>query len=177
MIPLTPMLLVSGAAVMAAADRQRRWPSGGAAFVHHVGYHSHYDHFSGQSSWPLPNAERCEELAQFAAEKRILVADAPLPGDVFLEWCQEKRCFTQAGVVATIGRRVAIDIGPASFQCQVIEGGGTLREPGARERDRVFWPARGDRLIRWVDLDRRAPDAAPVSEAERCAEWMRLVAA
>ena len=171
------MLLVSGASVMAAADRTRWWADGGAAFVHHVGYHAHFDHFAGASSWPLPKTKDCDALAQFAAEKRIIAADAPLPGDVFLVWCSDRASYVQTGVVATIGRIVASDIGPASFTCAVIEGGGSSSKGRARQTRREFRPARGDRFIRWVDLDGRGPEAAPVSEAERCAEWMRLVAA
>ena len=71
---------VTESAASAAATRMAEGWS--AAFVHHVGYWSHFDHRLGASVWPLPATQSCAELAAFAASNFVLAADAPQPGDV-----------------------------------------------------------------------------------------------
>src|SRR5919108_4036082 len=47
-----------------------------AAFVHHVGYWSHFDYGAEQSRWPLPATASCYMLGEYARTKGIL-RDAP----------------------------------------------------------------------------------------------------
>jgi hypothetical protein len=52
------------------------------AFVHHVGYWSHFDHATRTSSWPLPTLGDANALAQFGREQRI-EREQPEPFDLF----------------------------------------------------------------------------------------------
>src|SRR6266567_5603318 len=103
-VPLTPALLLAGARVMVGLDeesdkdhgqavrlflRQVRWPVGSpwhTAFIHHAGYWSHFNDVGNSSSWPLPATGDPNDLARFAAQKRILSGRAPEPGQIVLLW-------------------------------------------------------------------------------------------
>ena len=127
-----------------------------AAFVHHVGYWSHFDHERGASVWPLPATASCYVLGDFARRKRIL-KDEPEPGDVFLLWNPRLGRFSHTGIVAHV-HEDADDQGDTGWiTCDTIEG--NTNDDGSREGDAVlrrvrrFWPKLGDRFIRWTDLD------------------------
>jgi hypothetical protein len=60
-------------------QRRWRWPieidervPRDLAFVHEVGYWSHFDTRSSSSNWPLPEAATVEELAQYAGTSGAL---------------------------------------------------------------------------------------------------------
>lgn len=177
MIPLTPVLLVASAAGLVGLredGRNRRLimdfffrdvsqPRGQpwcAAFVHHVGYRSHFNYETNASSWPLPSAPNCHLLGEFALSRGIL-REAPEAGDLFLVWSPMGVCFAHVGVVAHVGALGETPAGRRWFDCDTIEGSaGDDRSRvwwGVIRRTRRFYPAAGDRFIRWADLDGQAP--------------------
>ncbi len=136
-----------------------------AAFVHHVGYWSHYDHDGMTSSWPLPPTASCWVLGDFARKHDALV-DVPAPGDVFLKYDATLKRFAHTGIVVQVPRARTTGQGQLCYLCVSIEGNTT--DGGSREGDAVVRrvrrlnPEAGDMFIRWVALDRRDAAAAPV---------------
>jgi hypothetical protein len=138
--------------------RQVRQPPGQpwcAAFVHHVGYWSHFDHVSRSSSWPLPATASCWELGAFARARAVLRQD-PEIGDVFLLRSHALKRFAHTGVVTSVDRVVQEPDGDTVYLCSTIEG--NTNHEGEREgkqtlqKQRVFSIHNGDRFIRWTDL-------------------------
>jgi hypothetical protein len=137
-------------------DQRAPWD---AAFVHYVGYWSHYDDRCERSAWPLPATASVEELAQFAGTSGTL-REAPLAGDVFLLWCPTQKRFVRTGIVI----QVQLLLNPSQnrgrvYTCTTIEGNsdGYSNEPGTMTMRTVrnLRPDRGDRFIRWSALDGR----------------------
>jgi len=124
-----------------------------AAFIHHVGFWSHFDYRLETSVWPLPATPSCTELAKFAARHFVLAADAPEPGDVYLLWSPAKKIFVRAGIVVGSSRRRRYPSGRRHYECLTIDADttrdGSLRGPYTALVQRVLCPAAGDRLIRW----------------------------
>jgi len=174
---LTPSLLVAAATsfvgigedggdnrgqVVELFLREVRQPPGQpwcAAFVHHVGFWSHWDHSAKQSSWPLPATASCWELGEFARVRAILRKD-PQAGDVFLVYNKQFQRFAHTGVVASVSRALATPAGDTVYACTTVEG--NTSDDGSRDgrltltRTRRFSSRAGDRFIRWADLDQRA---------------------
>lgn len=129
-----------------------------AAFVHHVGYWSHYDPRRGESSWPLPATASCYMLGDFARREKVL-EKVPVDGDVFLLFRPTLGRFAHAGIVARVIDAGHTPGGSPWFDCHTIEG--NSNEEGSREATSVvrilrrFYPDVGDRFIRWAALDRR----------------------
>jgi len=129
------------------------------AFVHHVGYWSHYDHFYGASSWPLPATASAAELGAFAAERGVL-AKEPREGDLFLLWAPVKQEFVRTGIVLRLGDfgvtfrgtpyQEFVTIEANTNESRDTDGGVTLKQL------RRLSPEMGDRFVRWSDLDVRA---------------------
>jgi hypothetical protein len=181
MIVLTPSLLVAAATsfvgigeeggdnrgqVVELFLRQVRQPAGQpwcAAFVHHVGFWSHWDHAVKKSSWPLPPTASCWELGEFARVRAVLRQE-PQVGDVFLTFNKQFQRFAHTGVVARVDRAFASPAGDVQFACTTIEG--NTNDDGSREgrttlaRQRRFSIRAGDRFIRWLDLDQRLSSIA-----------------
>ena len=143
--------------------RQVRQPPGQpwcAAFVHHVGYWSHFDHVTRASRWPLPATASCWELGEFARVRAVLRSD-PEPGDVFLVHSAELRRFAHTGIVVGVVKVASSPAGTV-YTCTTIEG--NTSEDGSREgrttalRQRTLSIQSGDRFVRWTDL--RAARAA-----------------
>ena len=177
MIPLSPAMFVAAAGTwldgphatnnsaqlagrfLSAVDdpHSARWD---AAFVHHAGFWSHFDHCTGQSCWPLPATAACEELAEFAAAENVLSVEAPDPGEVFLLWSPAQKRFVHTGIVLGAERVRAPSDEPPSYECHTIEGNitSTGRVDGNRlvRVQRVLSPALGDRTIRWAEIEERA---------------------
>ena len=177
---LTPSLLVAAATsfvgigeegcnnrgqVVELFLREVRQPPGQpwcAAFVHHVGFWSHWDHAVAKSSWPLPATASCWELGEFARVRGILLKD-PQPGDVFLVFSKQFQRFAHTGVVAAVNRVLATPAGDTAYEATTIEG--NTSDDGSREgrttlvRTRRLSIRAGDRFIRWADL------AQPVAKA------------
>lgn len=137
--------------------RQVRQPPGQpwcAAFVHHVGYWSHFDHVSKSSSWPLPATASCWELGEFARVRAVLRRD-PMPGDVFLVFSPELKRFAHTGIVVSVAGTQTSQADTV-YGCNTIEG--NTSDAGSRDgqatlsRQRSFSLARGDRFVRWTDL-------------------------
>lgn len=176
MIPLTPAVLVAAAnsfvgLIEEGGDNRGQMverflanvhqPPGEpwcAAFVYHVGYHSHYSHGSKMSSWPLPATASCYELGLFAERKAVLV-QWPEVGDVFLKYNKTLGRFAHTGIVVSVDAGDPLeDMGV--HVCTTVEG--NTNDDGSRNGNatlrkvRRFVTLEGDRFIRWVNLDRRA---------------------
>ena len=177
MIPLAPALVVAAASSFIGVGEQGGDNRGQmvelflrevgqepgapwcAAFVFHVGYWALYDHRGLRSSWPLPRTASCWELGEFARRRGIL-GEQPMEGDVFLLYSRDHGRFAHTGfVVDTLGGTH----GRKTFECMTIEGNtnddGSNNGNNTLIRKRPFDLERGDRFIRWVDLDRRAQAA------------------
>lgn len=128
-----------------------------AAFVHHVGYWSHYDHVMGIGSWPLPATASCWELGEYARTRGILKKD-PREGDVFLAWNKDLKRFAHTGIVVAVERSIPFGE-DVVHHCITIEG--NTNKAGEREgrytlqRNRRLSTLNGDRVIRWMDLEAR----------------------
>jgi hypothetical protein len=129
-----------------------------AAFVHHVGYWSHFDHEFERSAWPLPATASVEELAQFAGTSGAL-REAPLLGDVFLLASPAGREFVRTGIVAHVERFSRLSKGEHGYKCVTIEGHSAEEQTETGTMvlrvERTFSPALGDRFIRWTAFDER----------------------
>lgn len=146
--------------------REVRQPPGQpwcAAFVHHVGYWSHYDHVAGRSSWPLPATASCYELGEFARVRAILRKE-PAVGDVFLSYSPAFRRFAHTGVVVAIEQSLRTAGDDTLHLCTTVEGNTSY--DGSREgrltlrKTRRFSVHRGDRFIHWPDITWPARSAA-----------------
>jgi hypothetical protein len=173
-VPLTPAFLVAAAASLVGVHEQGgnnrgpmvelflhevKQPPGEpwcAAFVHHVGYWSHYDSETRRSSWPLPPTASCYELGVFA-KKRGVLRDEPEVGDVFLLWKEKLGRFAHTGVIVHLRAHGETAGEGQWFECETIDGNtdadGSREGDGVLRRIRRFLPNRGDRFIRWADLD------------------------
>jgi hypothetical protein len=182
--PLTPTFLIAAAASLVGVREEGgnnrgpmielflrgvKQPPGQpwcAAFVHHVGYWSHFDYGVERSSWPLPATASCYMLGANAKERGVL-REEPEDGDVFLLWNAQLVRFAHTGVVARVREEGETPGKSAWFDCDTIEGntdlGGSREGDGVMRRVRRFYPKAGDRFIRWADLDRRAVAGQPVA--------------
>lgn len=128
-----------------------------AAFVHHVGYWSHFDYRVGTSVWPLPASSNCEELATFAERHLVLTTDPPQIGDIYLLWSPARKRFVRAGIVLACTQPLGFPSGRTGYECLTIDGDttgtGSLRGPCTAIVRRVLSPGAGDRLIRWPEID------------------------
>jgi hypothetical protein len=150
-----------------------------AAFVHHVGFWSHFAPDVAVSSWPLPPTASCDALATFAKEHEIL-RNEPVAGDVFLIWHPPIAQFAHTGIVVRVGARGVLDGGTKWIDSDTIEGNSDAGEgrviggemTGVVRRLRRFYPpgdeqSAGDRFIHWVDLDQRSSTGDPIKAAVR----------
>ena len=153
----------SGESVLASMLREvrlfpdplvRHLPPWDAAFVHHVGFWSHYDESLRESTWPLPAAATADQLAVFARERSMLVK-SPRAGDVFLLWNSARGTFSRTGIVVTVEQPGKTMLGRDYEECVVIEGDTdahrTLHGGQVLRHSRRLCPSRGDRFIRWTD--------------------------
>jgi hypothetical protein len=133
------------------------------AFVHHVGYWSHYDTAWGASSWPLPATPSANELAAFAEERSVLFEE-PSEGDLFVLWSRVTYEFVRTGIVVQLGDLGVTARGTPYRECLTIEANIDERRSldGAlilRQLRRLSGEV-GDRFIRWADVDVRAERVA-----------------
>jgi len=162
--PLAPAFLIAFA--QALVDDATADPADGsavslidssAAFVHHAGYWSHFDHRLATSIWPLPCTGSCTDLADFAAEEGILMADAPEAGDIYLLWSPAKKLFARAGIVVGRVRPVSFPSGRTGHECLTIDActtpRGSIRGPHTAVVQRVLSADANDRVIRWPMLE------------------------
>ena len=145
------------------AGRRRPWAS---ALIHHAGYWSHFQHRSRTSNWPLPRVRQVPDLAEYAAAKNVLSFAAPQPGEIFVLWSPAKQHFVHTGILLSVEPIPLYredDVGQAHrdrrYVCSTIEGEvtstGGFAGPHLGRVRRVLSPARGDRTIRWTELDAR----------------------
>jgi hypothetical protein len=156
-----------------AAESQQAWD---AAFVHHVGYWSHYSDHEKSSTWPLPAAATVEELAQ-ACDSSGLLRGTPMPGDLFLLNDQNTKCFTRTGIIVMVSIFTQDDECGVTYDCITIEGDSTHHSVGDGPRvlrhRRTLSPELGDKFIRWTAHD---DDDKPMSVTEEALEDAREAA-
>jgi hypothetical protein len=169
MIPLTPSFLVAAATTLVG----RRVPGESCmAFVHHVGYWSHYEHGAAKSSWPLSSGSSFAELEKYAKDEKVLLEE-PRAGDVFLLRHAPTASFEHTGIVARVREPGITPGGTPWVECDTIEGstdagddptadGMTIRVARSVRR---FYPTLGDRFVRWADLDRRWMAGQPLAKS------------
>ena len=124
------------------------------AFVHHVGYWSHYDHASAESRWPMPPLPSASTLGAFARLYDVL-RKQPERGDVFLLWAPGRKRFERAGIIVRVENSGEWISGTAFHECETIEGNANERHAIGRRVLRLrrkFTPGRGDRFVRWTAL-------------------------
>ena len=178
-IPLSPVLLVACANALVALCAERRWGRDGAGLVHYAGYHSHYDIRMDRSSWPLPLANDCAELARFAEAEGILSVERPAAGDVFLAWSEHDVRFTRAGIVTRVVGAGTFSTGLGWFDCRTIEAFARPRRTAdeVKKEKRKLSPECGDRIVRWADLDGRGAVSNPLSREQVEIATRRLASA
>lgn len=139
------------------------------AFVHHIGYWSHYDQETDESSWPLPASPSAEQLGAFANDHGLLSSE-PEPGDLFLLWGPAKRAFVRSGIVVSVEGSGFTWKGKACHHCAVIEGNtneGRSATGGLTLRHlRRLSAAHGDTFVRWYEIDERKPRASAATPME-----------
>ena len=178
MIPLTPSYLVAAATAFVGLGeegdnrgqmvelflREVRQPPGHpwcAAFVHHVGYWSHFDHKAGRSSWPLPPTASCWLLGAFARQHKLIELE-PQAGDVFLLYFPALKRFAHTGVVVNLERTI-VRANDRVYICTTIEG--NTNDDGGRDgrmtlqKTRRFSVKNGDRFVRWSRAEVRSEAA------------------
>jgi hypothetical protein len=142
-----------------------RWS---AAFVHHIGYWSHYEYEAQFSIWPLPPTNDPADLAAFGEERRICAED-PKVGDVALVWSPGTKSHTRAAIVVRLRKSVrARGTGRSTWICDTIEGdtteAGAATGGGIHLLERRLSVHRGDRFLRWTALDAREGPSDPTLE-------------
>lgn len=180
LVPLTPALLVAAANAFVGFNEQGgdnrgqvverflaqvNQPPGQpwcAAFVYHVGYHSHYDSSTKISTWPLPATASCQELFHVARMHGVL-RDEPEVGDVFLLYSKREGRYAHTGIVTGVDDPDRAGIRDVHV-CITIEG--NTNDDGSREgfatlrKVRTFREADGHKFIRWTELQPMARAAA-----------------
>ena len=176
MTPLTPSFLIATASAFVGVEAETGTTRGqmvdrflasvhtlpgepwDAAFVHYVGYWSHFHHVTRKSTWPLPATPYPWALGAHARHERILERE-PVIGDVFLMFGEASREFVRVGIVVEVDNPELRPSGARWYRCTTIEG--DTDDDGKRprfavlRRVRTFYPDAGDRFIRWAALDAR----------------------
>lgn len=187
LLQLSPLVLVAAANTMLGLARDNTpdaevmlrevgQPAGrvwDTAFVYHVGYWSHYDHGALRSVWPLPMTNDCNVWARFAKARGVLLDRGPRRGDVFLIWSARRKRYAHTGIVAECAEATGIlPNGLAFVECETIEGNvnavGRWPNAGIHRQTRRLVPERGDRFIRWAELDEPAETTMMATPAEVC---------
>jgi len=172
---LSPALLVATARGLVG----RRDSITATAFIHDVGHASHLNDLTRESRWPLPKVDTPDELWHLAEARAIGSCRYPTEGELYVSWSPTRRLFTHAGIVAMCVGVGTFKDGARYFLCVTIEGdtsaNGSTGGGGINRVTRRLSPDRGDRFVRWVDLDGRR-FATPVPEWEQCAALMEAAA-
>lgn len=190
-VELSPMLLLAAASTMLGLATKHTpdaelmlhevgQPLGSVwdtAFVHHAGYWSHYEHDAGRSSWPLPPTNDCNDWARLAEVHGALIVAWPRAGDLFLLWSTRRKRFVHVGIVAAYRHVTGLMPNGASYmECETIEGNvdsaGHWHRSGIHRCTRRIVAEKGDRIIRWSDLDHRPNAAVVPTPSELCRALM-----
>lgn len=133
-----------------------------AAFVHHVGYASHYDQVLRRSSWPLPATGSCEALAR-AARAAGALREEPQVGDVFLLFSAMRRRFIHTGIVVGVADESRVHLSDV-HTCVTVEGNtnadGSANGTTTLRKVRTFREVDGHRFVRWTEMTRAGLAAA-----------------
>lgn len=127
--------------------------------IHLLGFWAHYDLKYRLSSWPIPHMASAELLEEFAEQEGVLV-NAPDVGDIYIAAARNGR-LSQVGIVTTVQLAVPFPGLPAAVTCHTARG--VPLQSGVPKQDslsivlgkRCLTTTRGDRFIRWADLDWR----------------------
>ena len=66
----------------------------------------------------LPHGQDCGELARFAEAERILSAEPPTMGDIFVVLSPSEQAFTRTGIVECVAGTGSFDGGVGYFRCR-----------------------------------------------------------
>lgn len=187
LVELSPVCLLAAASTMMGLAQhnqpdaelmlrevgQPAGPVWDTAFVHHAGYWSHYEHGESRSAWPLPVTNDANAWARFAEHRGVLLDGAPRAGDVFLQWSRKWKRFVHVGIVAAYRNVTGVLPNGASYmECDTIEGNvdvkGHFPRAGIHRHTRKLVTEKGDRVIRWADLDEPAEPSVRATPAEVC---------
>jgi hypothetical protein len=176
-IPLSPALLIACAAGRMSGrtafscrlNRDHRYGSlryparddeaASIHFVNGVGFWAHFDYDVGESSWPIPHLERVAQLARYGLQRRVL-HHSPELGDLVVKWNTIQNRYTRVSIVVSI-IGVSGKEGKEVVKCRTL----TAHRRGAFARPERFVPFRGDRFLRWADLDERSLFGVAVTRA------------
>ena len=143
-------------------------PSWDARFIHECGYWSHYDSSTKSSMWPIPLEFTTPELGLFGQRHDVLY-DEPAPGDILLMHCPMWDAFVHSGVVVDVLTTIKHKGEKPMFDLYAIEGDvdkqGRLHGGRSLPVRRRLSPSRGDRFLRWAELDRES------MRRERTGRW------
>ena len=121
-----------------------------------LGFRAYYDEATKTSAWPLPLGMSPHELGLFGEEHGILHRE-PVSGDIFLQRGFRGWEYVHAGLVMTVDGRGVFDERTEYFDTSTCEGDtdhrGMLRRGYTAKLRRRLSPTRGDRFLRWADLD------------------------
>ena len=134
-------------------------PSWDARFIHECGYWSHYDSSSKSSAWPIPLHYTTPELGLFGQRHGVLY-DKPQPGDILLMHSKMWKVFVHSAVVVDVLATIKPPGKKPMYDLYAIEGdideAGRLRGGRSLPARRRVVPSRGDRFLRWAELDRES---------------------
>ncbi len=173
MLILSPALLIASASTMATPRSngatltpRHRDSAVNMRYLNHVGFWSHFDQRSGVSSWPLPPCSDPDLWASYGIEAGIL-RDAPRMGDIYLLHDPEFGRFVRAGIVAEVVSAGMPADPDATAKVLGLDG---VKSAEINGRVAAFVQTlsrrRGDRYLRWVNLDPRAKLGNPTKRGE-----------
>ena len=122
------------------------------AFVHHVGYWSHYDARLRCSSWPFGAYRSGDDFARRAAAMGVLSTRA-VSGAIALQRVRGEETWYRAAIVATVTERGRLP-GDRRARCEIVVPRPAPRQQDGACEERWFDPAAGDRFVHWWEMRR-----------------------
>jgi hypothetical protein len=124
--------------------------------IQYCGYWSHFDFRREQSAWPVRGVATAPELGAFGTEHHLL-HEEPARGDLFLQWAPRRGAYVHAGIVVEVLARGGYGSRAPYYDLETIEGDtdadGQLGGGVAMRVERRLLAAKGDRFLRWTDLE------------------------
>jgi hypothetical protein len=121
-----------------------------------LGFRAYFDASARESTWPIPFGMTPHELALFGEREGVSYTE-PQSGDIFLQRSFYANEYIHAGLVMTVDGRVPAADHMVCFLASTVEGDtdhrGLLGRGYTCKLRRRFNPAKGDRFLRWCELD------------------------
>lgn len=147
----------------------RSWDS---KFVLRSAYYTYYDPDTRTSAWPLPVHLTTPELALWG-QAHDLLREVPRAGDIFLQWSVPDEAFIHCGVIGRVYTGFRTEQGITSIDLSTIEGDTnetlSLRGGKVKRGRRTMRPSKGDRFLRWSQID--VGEVRPEYEARAAEVW------